>query len=210
MGLASLVVSAGFYLQWSWATDLWPWPDSRLSYIFLASILAAVALPVIWIGLSGELGAAEAGGLDLSVTYGGMGAYLFGLEQPGFGVYAAVFAVACLVSVAIAAWAHRVGIRDPRPMPAPVRVSFGGFAAVLIVAGAALLLETDVFPWPLRSESSVMFGWIFLGAAVYFLHGVLRPSWANAAGQLIGFLIYGLILISRSWGASPRPVRATS
>lgn len=90
MGLASLVVSAGFYLQWSWATDLWPWPDSRLSYIFLASILAAVALPVIWIGLSGELGAAEAGGLDLAVTYGGMGAYLFSLEQPGLGVYAAV------------------------------------------------------------------------------------------------------------------------
>jgi uncharacterized RmlC-like cupin family protein len=36
---------------------------------------------------------------------------------------------------------------------------------------------------------------IYLGAAVYFLHGVARPSWSNATGQLIGFLAYDLVLI---------------
>jgi hypothetical protein len=36
---------------------------------------------------------------------------------------------------------------------------------------------------------------MFLGAAVYFAYGLLRPSWLNSAGQLIGFLAYDLVLI---------------
>jgi len=30
---------------------------------------------------------------------------------------------------------------------------------------------------------------------MYFLHGLVRPSWANARGQLLGFLAYDLILL---------------
>jgi hypothetical protein len=36
---------------------------------------------------------------------------------------------------------------------------------------------------------------MFVGAAVYFIYGLLRPSWLNAAGQLLGFLFYDLVLI---------------
>ena len=35
------VLVVGLLDETGWATDLWPWPVSRLSYIFLASILAA-------------------------------------------------------------------------------------------------------------------------------------------------------------------------
>jgi hypothetical protein len=41
----------------------------------------------------------------------------------------------------------------------------------------------------------VVIGLMFLGAATYFAYGLLRPSWANAAGQLAGFLAYDLVLI---------------
>ena len=36
---------------------------------------------------------------------------------------------------------------------------------------------------------------MFLGAMFYFIYGVLRPSWQNAAGQLVGFLAYDVVLI---------------
>jgi hypothetical protein len=36
---------------------------------------------------------------------------------------------------------------------------------------------------------------MFLGAALYIVYGLIRPVWANAAGQLLGFLAYDLVLI---------------
>jgi hypothetical protein len=198
-GLASLVLTAGFFWRWDWATDLWPWPDTRLSFVFLAAILAAIGLPCLWIGLSCELRAIEAGALDLAVTYAGMVAYVIALAgdpgQPELGGYIAVFAALGFFSLAAYLWSRRIPRRDPRPMPAPVRISFAGLACALIAFGTALLFGAEVFPWQLSEESSVMFGLIYLGAAVYFLHGIARPSWSNAAGQLIGFLAYDLVLI---------------
>ena len=41
----------------------------------------------------------------------------------------------------------------------------------------------------------MIFGFIYLGAAVYFLYGFVQPRWSNAAGQLIGFLAYDIVLI---------------
>jgi hypothetical protein len=198
-GVASLVLTAGFFWRWDWATELWPWPDTRLSFVFLASIVAAIGLPALWIGLSGELRAIEAGALDLAVTYAGMVAYVIALlgdpGQPELGGYVAAFAALGLFSLAAYLWSRRIPRRDPRPMPAPVRISFAVLACALIAFGTALLFGADVFPWQLSDESSVMFGLIYLGAAVYFLHGIARPSWSNAAGQLIGFLAYDLVLI---------------
>jgi hypothetical protein len=42
---------------------------------------------------------------------------------------------------------------------------------------------------------SVMFGWVFMGAAVYFAYGALQRDWHDARGQLLGFLAYDLVLI---------------
>jgi hypothetical protein len=198
-GLASLVLTAAFFWRWDWAVDLWPWSDSRLSFVFLASIVAAIGMPALWIGLSGELRAIEAGALDLAVTYAGVVAYVLALAgdpgQPALGAYVAAFAVLGLLSLAAFLWARRIPMRDPRPMPGPVRVSFAVLSVALIGFGTALLFGADVFPWDLRDESSVIFGLIYLGAAIYFLHGLARPSWSNATGQLIGFLAYDLVLI---------------
>ena len=66
---------------------------------------------------------------------------------------------------------------------------------ILTAAGLALALHEDIFPWALGPETSVMFGFIYLGAAAYFVSGVLDPHWGNAQGQLVGFLAYDLVLI---------------
>ncbi len=201
-GILCLILTFGFVLRAPWATGLWPFAmkETRLGFIFLGSIAAAIAAPTIWIGLTGEVRAAEAGGINLLVTFGGMTIFLAGLGlrsgQPELLPAAVACAIAGGLAAAVLVLARRVPWQDRRPMPAPVRYSFGLFAVVLILVGGALVSAVaHVFPWPLAPESSVMYGFIFLGAATYFIHGFYRPMWANAAGQLVGFLAYDLILI---------------
>jgi hypothetical protein len=107
-----------------------------------------------------------------------------------------------LISILIAAasgiaffWSRRIPLHDSRPTPLPVRVSFGIFAAALILTGGALVFRTPVFPWELNPDSSVIFGCIFIGDAFYFLHAFFYPRWHNALGQLLSFLAYDLVLI---------------
>jgi hypothetical protein len=198
-GIAILVLALGFFQSAAWATDLWPWTDTPLSFIFIASILAAMALPALWIGGSGELAAIQAGAIELTITYGAIFVYLLTLAgdpgQPDLGWYLVAFGAAAASCLAVFGWTRRIPWRDRRPMPAPVRASFALLAAILIAAGIALAFGADIFPWDLRKETSVIFGFIYLGAAVYFIYGFAKPRWSNAAGQLIGFLAYDVVLI---------------
>lgn len=200
----ALLLSAwclGLATQQVWAKALWIWPQvPALNHVFVASIAAAIAAPILWIGLSGELGAAAPGALNLLVL--SLGAAWTLARDPSFGenarvrLYAWIFAASVVALAATWAWARRYPVRDPRPTPAPVRWSFALFAVLLVVVGTALVRGAPhVFPWPLKPTHSALYGWIFLGAAVYFAHGVVRPSWGNARGPLLGFLAYDLVLL---------------
>jgi hypothetical protein len=198
--LVLFVLVSGFLAQARWATGLWPWPAKPLSYIFIASILAAIAVPVLWITLTGEVAAIRAGALDLTVMYGGMFIYVLTLtgnpHEPRLWPYALAFGLAAAGSAGAFLFARHIPWVDPRSMPQLVRSSFGAFAMILIGAGGALLLHASIFPWRLGQETSVMFGLIFLGAATYFIYGALDPHWGNAVGQLAGFLAYDLVLLA--------------
>ncbi len=194
------VIVGGFLMQVSWATGLWPWTEGPLSYIFVGSILAAVAVPMLWIAVSGEMAAIRAGAVDLTVMYGGMCIYtvtLTGVQgEPRLWPYQLAFGLAAAASIGAFLLARPVPWTDQRMMPRPVRISFGAFAVILIAVATGLVLHVDIFPWKLGEESSVMFGIIFLGAATYFVYGVLDPHWGNAVGQLAGFLAYDLVLLA--------------
>lgn len=199
-GVAFLVLTAGFFLQMGWATELWPWPAGRLSYIFLASITAAIAAPMIWIGLSGESAAAQGGAVNLSITAAGTAVYfflLFGREgRTALLLSAVASTIALVINATILWWSSQQSIRDRRRMPKLVRASFALFMLVLVPVSGLLILQAPVvFPWPLRPEASVVFGLIFLGAASYFAVALRSPRWHSAKGQLIGFLAYDLVLI---------------
>lgn len=149
-----LILAAGFVLRASWATALWPWQDSRLSYIFIGAIIAAIAAALIWIGFAREWGAIAAGALNLTVTAGGMAVFLFQLStsdgQLNLWGYAACAALFVPFNVALLLWSRRHPIRDPRPTPFFVRVSFVLFVVALLIAGGTLLLKMpNVMPWPL-------------------------------------------------------------
>jgi hypothetical protein len=198
-GLVILVIALGFIFQVPLATALWPWPDGRLSYLFVGSILMAVSAAAIWIGWTGELGALPAGSLNVFVIAVTAAIYFFQLAfQDGrpnalsFGVTMLVMAV---TSGASFLWSRRLPLHDSRPTPLPVRISFGIFVVTLFLAGGALVLKAPIFPWALNPDSSILFGCIFIGDAFYFLHGLLFPRWHNALGQLLSFLAYDLVLI---------------
>jgi len=195
------VLAAGLYVRADWATVLWPWPDVRMSFIFLASIAAAIGAPVLWFGLSGELAGIAGGGLDLAIAGGGISGYLLlRVVRDGerdLRLAAGFFALFALGNLALFWWSRAIPVRDPRPMPPFVRGTFVVFALTLLAVGSALALQVDhIFPWDLSPRSSTVFGWVFLGASAYFLYGVVRPRWVFAVGTLWGFLAYDLVLFS--------------
>jgi len=200
-GLILLALCAGFLFSYPAAIDLWPWPDGRLSYVFIASILAAIGAPVLWMGLSGELAAMRGGALDFTITYSGIAItlLLFGAsvsEIISVKLFLTVAIVSVLFNMLLYLAVLNVPFNRQQRVPWLLRASFLLFFVLLVGVGSALIMRYQaVFPWPLKPQSSVVFGWIFMGAAAYFLYGFLQPVWGNICGQLIGFLAYDLVLL---------------
>lgn len=195
--LAAALLATGYALQQPWALATWPWSDGRLSNIFVASILAAIAVPLAWIGVSGQFGGTAGGFAHLAVMLGGAASVLWPLAPgaPGRG-HAAGAAAAALACVVLAVWAHRRPTRDARPLTGPMRAWFVVYILILIPAGIALLLGvTGIMPWPLKPETSKIYGWIFLSAVCSFAYPLLRPRLEYAFVGLWGFLAYDLVLI---------------
>jgi len=140
VGMLSLILAVGFCLRLPWTVRLWPWADSFLPYPFLGSITAATTASLLWIGLSGELRSAAGGALHLTVFYAGLASSLFLLSQHGGDqnllMGATVCAAGALVSLAMFLWFRRYPLRESRPMPLLVRISFRVFVVVLVLVGA--------------------------------------------------------------------------
>ncbi len=199
-GIASALLAAGFVLRWSAVTELWPWPDGRYSFLFVGSILAAVAAAVAWIWWVDDVGMLAPGALNLTVTLGGSAAHLARLagrrDESDLLVTAVVLGAGAVASAALWWWTRRFEPRDDRPLPTAARVAFVAFTVALVAAGIALITGAErLFPWELRDDTAVLFGWIFLGDACFFAYGVVRPRWAYAGPQLLAFLAYDLVLL---------------
>lgn len=198
-GVAALIGAIGFLFNWPVVVRIWPFLGYGLTPVFLASILAAIAAPNIWIGLSGEFAALRGGAANLLVAAGGSAGYsisqMWGDPVGRVQTFAIILLVVAMAALILLIVSQRTDWLDDRPTPMPVRVAFGVFALALLVTGTLLGLGYDVFPWPLDRETSIIYGLIFLGSAVYFAYGIQRPVWGNAKGQLLGFLAYDLVLI---------------
>jgi len=164
-------------------------------HIFLASITAPIGASLLWLGVSGELGAVRGGAIDLAVFYVGLTLLqLRSAQHTLVGVLLCIIAV--IVSLGFFVRFRRYPIEDNRLMPLPVRISCGIFFLVLLLVGSAILLQLpDVFPWTLNPLSSAIVGCFFLGSSCYFLYGLIFLRWHTASGQLWSFLAYDIILI---------------
>jgi hypothetical protein len=198
-GLIVFLLALGFIYRIPFALRFWPWTDGRLAYLFIGSILAAVSAAALWIGWTGDFGALPAGSLNLFVIAVTSGFYFFQLafrdgrtDVLPFGLWMLLMTI---VSGGFFLWSRSLEMRDSRPTPMFLRISFGIFLVSLIFAGTALVLRSPIFPWKLNPDSSVVFGCIFLGDAFYFLYALLVPRLSNAISQLLSFLSYDLVLI---------------
>lgn len=209
----NLAVGAGLFLNAPWAAALWPWTDQPLDRVVLSSFLVAGLGTVLWIGLSAEWGAMTGALLDV-LLFQACAAAWFGVRwwtgdvptpnlfEPAdgpaalstLGVFAAALALMVLVELALLRAVWRIPIRDTRPADRLLIGSFGLFAVVLVITGALLILQRPIWPWPLSEASAALLGFLFLGSAVYFLHGLRRPGWHRMKGQLVAFLLYDLVL----------------
>lgn len=206
LGVALAVVAVALYFRWPIVADIWPWQGyyaqlTPLSYFFLSSIAAAIAAPVLWIAVTGKLHTASAGAMDLVVSFTGIAIFMAqGYLADPTNNRLLVSALVLAASVALIVATYLVGRdmqgSDTRPLPAPVRVSFYVFIVALIAVGGQLVLKVpNILPWPISPEGSVVYGWLFLGACVYFIYAVVRPNWEHAIGPLLGFLAYDIVLI---------------
>lgn len=194
-----LVLAAAFFFRWPLVTDYWPIAGTTpLTFILFAAFFAAAAASTLWPILSGHDGGLAGVGLDYLVILGPMAVYTLWLSargEEGFLFFGAICAVGALFGLWLFRQTHRLPLDTSIPMPGSVRVSFAVFVVALLYTSIRLFLKMPTIPWPVTPELSVIIGCLFLGAAAYFVYGLLRPSWSNAAGQLAGFLAYDLVLI---------------
>ena len=198
--VVQLFFAAAFFFQWSLAIRLWPFEGTTpLTYVLIASFFAAAAASQLWPIVTGNEGALAGVGLDYAFIFAPMTASILLLAAQGGGAGMALYGVLCALGAAFGLWLFWWGGRRPLdrsiPMPRPVRWSFVLFVAALIFVSVRLFLRIPTIPWPLTPELSIVVGCMFLGAAAYFVYGLWRPSWANAGGQLAGFLAYDLVLM---------------
>jgi len=195
-----LLLAIAFFLQLPFAVSLWPFPGTTsLTFIFISSLLAAAATSTLWATASENYGALAGIGLDYVLIFTPLSLFSFQLganSNSPLTVFGIVCVLAALLGLGLLLWSIRIPLDRTHPMPSLVRWSFVIFIIALLAVSLPLIFKIpNVIPWKITPELSVMIGWVFFGAASYFVYGLLRPSWLNAAGQLAGFLVYDLVLI---------------
>lgn len=199
VAVSQLLLGVGFALQIPLIVQIWPIPNTGpLSLIFIGSIFAAGAASTLWCLFAGENGSLVGVYLDYIAIFGPLTIYFFMIAN-GNGTIV-MFGIALLLGALYGAvglwWSLRFPIKDRRPQPMPARIAFAVFVVALIIVGGGMVLQVpNILPWKVSPEGSTIYGFMFLGAAVYFAYAFLRPSWANSGGQLAGFLAYDVVLV---------------
>lgn len=182
----------------AWVVNAWPWPAAPMSFVFLGSIAASIS--VVWLSVALANEPAALAGVGVNIVVAAFGASVLLAQQAwvmargDLALAAVITAVACAFGVWLWRATRRLDVRDRLPLPAIVRWAFIFFVVALTIAGSALVLQNQVFPWRLWNENATLFGFVFLGAAAYFAYAVVAGRWAFAAPALWGFLAYDLVL----------------
>ena len=201
LGVAALqaVLAFGFVTRAGWAIGLWPWDEGRLSYLFLGSVLAALAAGGALVVWRQSWRGALPSLIAVAAVFGGLGVECARLWVGG-EVAAGAFALACLATalgaVVLSLDVARLPTAGQRRLAALPRLSCAVFSLALIGAGVALLAGAPhVFPWPLSPQTARLFGLVFLGLSLSYGLTALWGGHESGLVALAGFLVYDLILL---------------
>jgi hypothetical protein len=196
VGVVQLFAVVGLFFQWPPLTNLWPLPNTTpITFVFVASIAAAAAASLLWAAGSENYGALAGIGLDYFAIFAALSVFF---AATGTAHLASVVASAVLAifGLGLFLWSYRIPIDPQPPQPRAVRWSFAVFVVALVIVGGSQLFGVpNIIPWSITPDLGVVIGLMFIGAALYFGYGLIRPSWLNSAGQLLGFLAYDVVLI---------------
>ena len=201
IGAIQALLAIAFFFQMPFAVSLWPFEGTTpLTFIFVSSIFLAAAASTLWAAGSKNYGALVGIGLDYIMILAPVAILSFQLGASSGNSQLTTYGIACvlgaLFGLGLVLWSIRIPIDRTLPMPGFVRWSFIAFIGALLLVSTRLILKVpNSIPWKITPELSVVIGWMFFGAALYFAYGLLRPSWLNSAGQLCGFLAYDVVLI---------------
>ena len=197
VGALMLVLALGFSFNMPWASPFWPWPDGRLSLLFVGSVLGALGAGSVYVGATLELRAAIGGGITFLISGVTFCLYLLWFAP---GAVAGIYPLACgalaVAGVLVVATSLSAAAGETRRPPSPVIASCWVFAAALFLGGVMLVLRYPyVFPWPLSPDTSSLYGWMFFALSANYAFVAWRGMRSDAAVSLIAFLVYDVILI---------------
>lgn len=199
IAIAQAVMGIAYAFRLRFATNTWPFDYTQdMAFIFIGSIYFAAATATLWCLWTREHGALAGIGLDYMVIFIPLGILSLQIANGNTELltFAALTAIGTLFGLMLFLHTRRIPIAAVPGLPRPVRIAFIIFIVALFFVGGRLILKVpNSLPWTVTATGSVIYGWMFLGAATYFIYALLRPSWGNAGGQLAGFLGYDLILI---------------
>ena len=199
ISVVQLFFALAFFRQMPLATNLWPFEGTTpLTFIFISSIFAAAGAATLWAVATENYGALAGIGLDYLTILAPVAILSFklGANNSQMTAYGVTCVIGVLFGLGLFVWSARIPLDRTLAVPRPVWWAFIIFIIALLIVSTRLILKVpNTIPWKITPELSLVIGWMFLGAAVYFAYGLLRPGWLNAAGQLVGFLAYDVVLI---------------
>lgn len=199
IAIAQLLIGLGFALGIPAVTRLWPFSyTGTLAYTVIGSIIVAAGASALWCLWTRAYGAVA--GIALDYLCIAVPMFIFTLQVARGSSALIAFALSLAAIGVVGLFMYLYTRRFPLPaqprLPRPVHIAFAVFVVVLVLIGGALILRTpNILPWNVTSTVSVLYGWLYIGAAAYFAYALIRPGWYNAGGQLAGFLAYDLVLI---------------
>ena len=197
VGTLMLLLALGFSFNMAWVSPFWPWPDGRLSFLFVGSVLGALGAGSLYVAATREFRAAIGGGITFAVAGVAVCLYLlwFGPSSVA-GIYPLAFGAMALIGLLVVVTSLGAASDETRRPPITVIVSCWLFAAALLIAAVMLVLRyPHVFPWPLSPDTSSLYGWMFFALSANYAYVAWHGTRADAAVSLIAFLVYDLILI---------------
>jgi hypothetical protein len=200
-GSLFFLLSLGIFFSISAATQLWIWPAApALNLAFVGAWFAGGTAALVWIGLSGHVTAFRALMLTLFVALTGSSIQLFrnqdlaGNER--YLPFAILFVITALIALVVFFSTRHTPETDPTPAPVAVRWAFLLFSAILLAVGFPMVFDlTPIFPVELATDTTIVYGWFFLGSFVFYFSGYLKSTIGNTTAQMIGFLVYDVLLI---------------